>query len=191
PSLPARTTKVLIALVRSRPDQLAYASTGLGGLTHLATELLASMAQLKMIHVPYKSTGAAMADMVSGQCQLMVGSLLGTVTFFQTGKLRPLAVTSTQRWPTQPKLPTVAETLPGYEAVVWYGLLTPKGTPQSVIDRLNAEVNRILQDGAIRKSLEAQGMATSGGTPAKFGERIRADYQRWVKVVKEASIRVE
>lgn len=191
PSLPSRTTRELIDLARSRPGQLIYASSGMGGATHLVTELFASMAKIKMIHVPYKSTGPATIDLVAGHCQLMVGSLLGTVAHFTSGKLRALAVTSAQRWRSQPKLPTVAETVPGYETVVWYGLWVPKGTPQPIMERLNATVNKILQEGDMKKTLEAQGMAASGGTPAKFEERIRSDYERWVKVVKESNIRIE
>lgn len=191
PSLPPRTTKELIDFVRARPGKIAYASSGLGGLTHLGTELFASMAGLKMIHVPYKSTGAAMIDLLSGQVPVMIGSLLGTVTYFESGRLRPIAVTSAQRWPSQPKLPTVAETLPGYETVVYYGLLAPKGTPQPVMDQLNAEVNRILQDGGVKKGLEDQGMAASGGSAAKFAERIRTDHQRWLKVVKDSGFKIE
>lgn len=191
PSLPVRTTQELIDLARARPGQLIFASTGVGGATHLVTELFASMAKIKMIHVPYKSTGLATIDVVAGHCQLMVGSLLGTVGHFRVGKLRALAVTSAQRWYSQPKLPTVAETLPGYETVVWYGVWVPRGTPQAIVERLNATVNRILQEGEMKKTLEAQGMAASGGTPARLEERARKDYERWVKVVRDSNIRIE
>ncbi len=191
PSLPVKTTKELIALVRSKPGELVYASSGVGGLTHMATELLASMAKLKMIHVPYKSTGAAMADLLSGRAQLIVGSLLPTFPYFKTGKLRPLGVTTAKRWYSLPDVPTVAEAVPGYEVELWFGVMAPRGTPQSIIDQLNGAVNKMIQDADMKKNLEAQGMAPSGGSPAKFGERIRKDYDRWVKVVKEAGIKPE
>ena len=191
PSLPVRTTRELVDLARARPGQLSYASTGIGGATHLVSELFASMAKIKMVNIPYKSTGLATVDVMTGQCQLMVGSLLGTVAHFRSGKLRALAVTSAQRWYSLPELPAVAETLPGYETVVWYGLWVPTGTPQPIVERLNATVNRILEDGDIKKWLDKQGMAASGGTPARLAERARKDYERWVKVVKESNIRIE
>ncbi|HEV7803943.1 MAG TPA: tripartite tricarboxylate transporter substrate binding protein [Burkholderiales bacterium] len=191
PSLPSKTTKEFIALARAHPGQLVYASTGIGGLTHMATELFDYMAKIKMVHVPYKSTGAAMPELLSGQVQVMVAGMLAARPFFDSGKVRALAVTTAQRWPALPAIPAIAETLPGYEAGTYYGILAPKGTPQPIVDRINAEVNRILQDGGIKKTLEAQGMAPSGGTPAKFGERVKKEYDGWVKVVREAQLKVE
>lgn len=191
PSLPSKTTKELIALARSKPGELVYASSGVGGLTHMATELFNSMAKIKMIHVPYKSTGAAMADLLAGRAQLIVGSLLPTLPHFKTGKLRPLGVTTAKRWYSLPDVPTVAETLPGYEVELWFGVMIPRGTPQPIIDQLNGAVNRMVQEADMKKNLEAQGMVPSGGPPAKFAERIRKDYDRWTKVVKEAGIKPE
>jgi tripartite-type tricarboxylate transporter receptor subunit TctC len=191
PSLPSKTTKELIALARSKPGELVYASSGVGGLTHMATELFNSMAKIKMIHVPYKSTGAAMADLLAGRAQLIVGSLLPTLPHFKTGKLRPLGVTTAKRWYSLPDVPTVAETLPGYEVELWFGVMIPRGTPQPVIDQLNGAVNKMVQDADMKKNLEAQGMVPSGGPPAKFAERIRKDYDRWTRVVKEAGIKPE
>ena len=191
PSLPSKTTKELIDLARAHNGQLVYASSGTGGLTHMATELFASMAKIKMVHVPYKSTGAAMPELVSGQTQVMVAGMLGAQPFYESGRLRAIAVTTAKRWPSLPKLPAIAETLPGYEAGTYYGMFLPKGTPQPILDRLNAEVNKILQDGGIKKSLEAQGMAPSGGTPAKFGERVKKEYDGWVKVVRETHLKIE
>ena len=191
PSLPSKTTKEFIAMVRSKPGELVYASSGVGGLTHMATELLASMAKLKMIHVPYKSTGAAMTDLLSGRAQLIVGSLLPTVPHFETGKLRPLAVTTAKRWYSLPNVPTVAETLPGYEVELWFGVMAPRGTPQPIIDQLNAAVNKMVQEPEMKKNLDQQGMVPAGGPPSRFQDRIRKDYDRWVRVVKEAGIKPE
>jgi tripartite-type tricarboxylate transporter receptor subunit TctC len=191
PSLPVKNTRELINLARAHKGQLVYASSGIGGYTHLATELFASMAGIKMIHVPYKSTGAAMPELVAGQTQVMVASLLGAQPFYESGRLRALAVTTAQRWHSLPQLPAVAETVPGYEAQTYYGMFVPKGTPQPIVDRLNAEVNKILQDGGIKKTLEAQGLAPSGGTPAKFGARARKEYDGWVKVVREIGLKIE
>jgi tripartite-type tricarboxylate transporter receptor subunit TctC len=191
PALPVRTTRELIDLARTRPGQLSYASTGIGGATHLVTELFASMAKIKMVNVPYKSTGLATVDVMAGQCQLMVGSLLGTVAQVRAGKLRALAVTSPRRWYSLPDIPAVAEALPGYETVVWYGVWVPKGVSQPIVERLNATVNKMLDDADIKNWLEKQGMAASGGAPARLEERARKDYERWVKVVKESNIRIE
>ena len=191
PSVPTHTTKELIALARSKPGGLSYASTGVGSITHLSTELFLNMAKIKMVQVPYKSTGAAMSDLVSGQIPLIVGSLLPVVPFVETGRLRPLAVTTAQRWYSLPKVPTIAETVPGYESVLWFGTMAPRGTPQPIIDRLNAVLNKALQQPEMKKNLESQGMVGTGGTPQKFGERIRREYDRWVKVVKDANIKVD
>jgi tripartite-type tricarboxylate transporter receptor subunit TctC len=191
PSLPSKTAKEFIALARSKPGELVYASSGVGGLTHMATELMNVMAKIKMVHVPYKSTGAAMADLLAGRCQLIVGSLLPTTPHFKTGKLRPLAVTTTKRWYSLPDVPTLAEAVPGYEVELWFGVMVPKGTPRPVIDRLNGAINKFLQQPDMKKNLEAQGMVASGGTPEQFDKRIRGDYERWVKVVRDANIKIE
>ncbi len=189
PSLPAKTTKELIALARTTKGGLSYAGTGTGGATHLATELFSSMAKIKMVAIQYKSTGAAMADLLSGQVPVIVGSLLPVTPHVSSGRLRALAVTTAKRWHTLPNVPTVAETVPGYEVVLWFGTMAPRGTPQPVIERLNAGINKALQDPAVKKNLEGDGMLPSGGTPQQFGERIRKDYDRWVRVVKETGLK--
>jgi len=191
PSLPAKTTKELIALARTTKGGLSYAGTGTGGATHLATELFSSMAKIKMVAIQYKSTGAAMADLLSGQVPVIVGSLLPVTPHMKSGKLRGLAVTTAKRWHTVPDLPTVAETVPGYEVVLWFGTMAPKGIPQPVMERLNAAINKALGDPAVKKILETDGMIASGGTPKHFDDRIRKDYERWDKVVKERGIKPE
>jgi tripartite-type tricarboxylate transporter receptor subunit TctC len=120
-----------------------------------------------------------------------VGSLLPIVPHLGTGKLRALAVTTSKRWYSLPNVPTVAETLPGYEVELWFGAMTPRGTPQPIIDRLNATINKALETPEMKKNLEAQGMIATPGTPQKFGERIRREYDRWIKVVKESGIKPE
>ncbi|HEV7800676.1 MAG TPA: tripartite tricarboxylate transporter substrate binding protein [Burkholderiales bacterium] len=191
PSLPAKTTKELIALSRTTKGGLSYAGTGTGGATHLATELFSSMAKIKMVAIQYKSTGAAMADLLSGQVPVIIGSLLPVTPHISAGRLRALAVTTAKRWHTLPNVPTLAETVPGYEVVLWFGTMAPRGTPQPIVDQLNAAINKALQDPGIKKSLESDGMTPSGGTPQHFGERIRADYERYTRVVKESNIKVE
>lgn len=190
PSLPAKTTKELIALARTTKGGLSYAGTGAGGATHLATELFSSMAKIKMVAIQYKSTGAAMSDLLSGQVPVIVGSLLPVTPHLSSGRLRALAVTTPKRWHTLPNVPTIAETIPGYEVVLWFGTMAPRGTPQPIIDQLNAGINKALQSAEIKKSLAADGMMPSGGTPQQFGERIRKDYERWSKVAKESNINV-
>jgi len=188
PSLPAKTTKELIALARTTKGGLSYAGTGAGGATHLATELFSMMAKVKMVAIQYKSTGAAMADLLSGQVPVIVGSLLPVAPHLSTGKLRALAVTTAKRWHTLPNIPTVAETVPGYEVVLWFGTMAPRGTPQPIIDQLNAAINKALQSADIKKSLEGAGMIGNPVKPEQFGERIRKDYERWSKVATEAKI---
>jgi tripartite-type tricarboxylate transporter receptor subunit TctC len=191
PALPVKTTKELITLARANPGKLVFASTGIGGLTHMSTELFANMAGIKMIHVPYKSTGVAMPELMAGQTEVMVAGMLGAQPFYTSGRLRALAVTTPRRWPSLPNLPAIAETLPGYESGTYYGMFVPKGTPQAIVTRLNAEVNKILQDGGIKNTLEAQGMAPSGGTPAAFTGRVKKEYDDWVKVVRVAKLKIE
>lgn len=189
PSLPAKSVKELIALARSTKGGLSYAGTGTGGATHLATELFSSMAKIKMVAIQYKSTGAAMSDLLGGQVPVIVGSLLPVTPHVAAGKLRALGVTTAKRWHTMPDVPAIAETVPGYEVVLWFGTMTPRGTPQPIIQALNAAINKGLQDPAIKQSLERDGMTPSGGTPQDFDQRIRKDYERWTKVVKEVGLK--
>jgi tripartite-type tricarboxylate transporter receptor subunit TctC len=188
PSVPAKTTRELIALGRARPGDLTYASSGMGGMTHLATELFQRMAKIKMVHVPYKSTGAAMADILSGQAPIIIGSLLPVIPQLKAGKLRALAVTTEKRWHSLQEIPTVAETLPGYDVTLWFGAMGPRGIPQPIIDRLNGAINEALKQPDVAKRLADDGMIATGGAPKVLGDRARKDYDRWVALVKEANI---
>jgi tripartite-type tricarboxylate transporter receptor subunit TctC len=191
PSLPPRTTREFLALARGTKGGLTYASTGVGSITHLTTELLMNVGKFKMVHVPYKSTGAAMTDILSGQVPVIVGSLLPVVPHLKSGRLRALAVTTAKRWYSLPDTPTLAETLPGYDVELWFGTMAPRGTPQPIVDRLNAAVNKALQLPEMKKNLEDQGMVPTGGTPAAFTGRVRRDYDRWLKVVSSAGLKPE
>jgi tripartite-type tricarboxylate transporter receptor subunit TctC len=142
-----------------------------------------------MVAIQYKSTGAAMSDLLGGQVPVIVGSLLPVTPHLPTGKLRALGVTTAKRWHTLPDVPAIAETIPGYEVVLWFGTMTPRGTPQPIIQQLNAAINKALQDPAVKQTLERDGMTPSGGTPQDFDRRIRQDYERWTKVVKEVGLK--
>jgi tripartite-type tricarboxylate transporter receptor subunit TctC len=190
PSLPAKTTKELIALARTTKGGLSYAGTGTGGATHLATELFSLMAKVKMVAIQYKSTGAAMSDLLSGQVPVIVGSLLPVTPHLKTGRLRGLAVTTAKRWHTLPDVPTIAETVPGYEVTLWFGTMAPRGTPEPIMKQLNAAINKALGSEDIKKNLAGAGMIGNPVTPEQFGKRIRDDYERYVKVAKEANIQI-
>jgi tripartite-type tricarboxylate transporter receptor subunit TctC len=191
PSLPPKTTKEFIALARAKPDGLTYASTGMGGATHMATELILSMTNTQMVGVHYKSTGAAMSDLLAGQVPIIVGSLLPVTPHVNTGKLRALGVTTAKRWYSMPDVPTIGETIPGYEVELWFGAMAPRGVPQAIVTALNSAVNKVLQEPEMKKNLDAQGMIPTGGTPQQFNDRIQREYTRWVKVVKERNIKVQ
>ncbi len=192
PSLPPKTAKELIAMAKAKPGALTYATSGMGGLTHMATELLLSMTGTQMLGVHYKSTGAAMTDLLSGQAPIIVGSLLPIVPHAGPGgKLRVLAVTTAKHWYSLPNVPTLAETVPGYEVELWFGAMAPRGTPQPVIDALNSAINKILQEPEMKKNLDAQGMVPTGGTPQQFNDRIQREYARWTKVVKDRGIKMQ
>jgi tripartite-type tricarboxylate transporter receptor subunit TctC len=191
PSVPVKTTRELIALTRAKPGQLAYASAGIGGITHLATELFARDAKIKLIHVPYKSTGAAMTDLLSGQVPVIVGSLLPMVPYIEAGRMRPLGVTTAKRWYSLPDIPALAEVLPGYDVELAFGALAPRGTPQAIIDTINAAVNGALAQAEMKKNLETQGMLGTGGAQQRYVERIRRDFDKWSKLVRDANIKQE
>jgi tripartite-type tricarboxylate transporter receptor subunit TctC len=143
------------------------------------------------VHVPYKSTGAALPDFLSGVIQVYVGNVSPLLQHIQQGKLKLLAVTNEKRWPLLPDVPTIGETLPGFAADPWFGLFVPRGTPQNVIDSLNAAVLKAQADAGVKKNFEGQGMMPRGGTPAEFQAIVRKDYERWVKVVQKIGFKPE
>jgi len=187
PSIPARTVKELIA--HAKQGNLSYGTGGTGSITHLATELLALRGGVKWLHVPYKASALALVDLVAGQTQFIVGSMLPTLPHVRSGRLHGLAVTTAERWPATPNFPTVAETYPGYDVELWFGMWAPKGTPPAVVARLNEAVNRALREPDVEKSLAAAGFRITGGTPQRFDERIRKEVARWNKVVAAAGVK--
>ena len=192
PSVPANNLKELIELARRQPDKLSYASAGSGSITHLASELFLDMARIKIVHIPYKGTGPALNDTIAGSTQLIFGSVSTTLQFIKSGRLRGLAVTTPRRISALPDLPTVAEAaVPGYEVVLWHGLVAPKGVPRPIVDRLNREANEVLKAKEMEDLLATDGVAPAGGTSDKFRAVIKADIERWRGVVKQASIKVD
>ena len=191
PSVPANSVAEFVALAKANPNKYSYGSSGNGGLTHLVSEMFCDMAGVKMVHVPYKSTGAAMPDFLSGTIQVYVGNVSPLLPQIQAGKLKLLAVTNAQRWPLLPDVPTIGETVKGFAADPWFGLFVPRGTPQPIVERLNAAVNRIQAEDEVRKNFAGQGMLPRAGTPAAFNEVVRQDYARWLKVVQDIGFKPE
>ena len=192
PSVPANNLKELIELARRQPDKLSYASAGSGSITHLASELFLDMAKIKVVHIPYKGTGPALNDTIAGSTQLIFGSVSTTLQFIKSGRLRGLAVTTPRRISALPDLPTVAEAgVPGYEVVLWHGLVAPKGVPRLIVDRLNREANEVLKAKDMGDLLATDGVAPAGGTPEQFRAVIKADIGRWRGVVKQANIKLD
>jgi len=188
PSLGVKSAKALIALGKARPGTLVFASGGTGTAGHLAAELFKSMAGLQMAHVPYKGSGPAMADLLGGQVGLFFDNMPSAYPHVKAGKLVALGVTTAKRSAAAPDISTIAEAaaLPGYEATNWYGFLAPAGTPRLIIDKLNAEILRILQMPEVKAKLAAQGAEVIGNSPSEFGEIIRAEIPKWQKVIKES-----
>jgi tripartite-type tricarboxylate transporter receptor subunit TctC len=187
PSLPG-SLKGLLDLARDKPDHLSYASPGVGGLTHLATELLLHMSKVRMLHVSYKGAGVAMPDLLAGRTPILMTPPIGLMPYFRSNRLRALAVTSAARMPELPDVPSVADTVPGYVVMTWYGLFAPGGTPRAIVTKLNSTLNKILGERELKKSFEIQGIETTGGTAERLAKIIRDDYERWSKVVKDAGI---
>jgi tripartite-type tricarboxylate transporter receptor subunit TctC len=189
---PAKTLQEFVALAKSKPGALNYGSTGVGAANHLVAELFASKAGLKMTHVPYRGTALAVGDLVSGQLNVVFGDPISVLPHIKSGKLRPLAVTSLERSPVAPEVPTVAESgYPGFEALAWHGILAPARTPPAVIQKLNAEFVKALADPATRELLEKQAMQTVGNSPEAFAAFIQKDIATWKAVAAAANVTVE
>ena len=192
PSVPAKTLRELIDLAKQQADKLSYGSAGTGSITHLASELFLEMAKIKVTHVPYKGTGPALNDAIAGNVQLIFGSVATTLQYVKSGRLRSLAVTTPRRIAAAPEVPTVAEAgLPGYQVILWHGLVGPKGMPRAIAERVNREVNEALKAKDMEQLLSTDGVSPAGGTPEQFQTQIKADIERWRTVVQRAGIIVE
>jgi tripartite-type tricarboxylate transporter receptor subunit TctC len=192
PSLPVKSTKELIALAGARKGQLTYASSGTGGPQQLAGELFKSMAKVDITHVPYKGTGPAEVDLIGGHVQVMFATIISAAPQVAAGKMRALAITSKERSPAFPDLPTVSEAaLKGYEATSWWGVLAPGRTPPEVINKLNADIVSVLQMAEPRSRIMTLGGDPVGNTPQQFAALLQEELGKWAKVIKEANIKID
>ena len=191
PALPAKTVKELIALAKRRPGELLFPSAGNGSSSHLGGELFKASAGIDIQHVPYKGSMQGMVDLISGRMQLMVNPLPEMIPFVESGKLRAIAVTGLNRSAVMPDLPTVAETLPGFEVTTWNGLMAPAATPKDIIAKLNTEVVKLLKVPATAKRMNEIGLDTIASTPEQFAEHLRKETVKWAKVVKAAGARID
>lgn len=191
PSLPAKSVEELIALAKGRPGQLNYASSGSGGAPHLAAELFNSRAGVKLIHIPYKGSGQSFTDLLGGQVPITFTTLTQGLQYVRSNRLRALATLGAARTPVLPEVPTVSETLPGYEVVNWFGLVAPAATPREVIAHLHREIVSVLRMPDVKEKLAAQGTDPVGSSPEEFGAFMTAETAKWALVIKEANIRAE
>jgi tripartite-type tricarboxylate transporter receptor subunit TctC len=192
PSIPVRSVKELIALARTRPGQLDYGSAGQGSASHMAMELFKSMSRVDIVHVPYKGTGPAMIDLLGGHLPMMFDVVLTTLPYMKSGKLRVLGVSSLQRAEVAPDVPTIAESgLPGFEALVWFGLVAPAGTAQEIVNRLSSEVSAIVRQPKLRETFTVQGLTAVGSAAAEFSAKIKKEHEVWGRVVREAKIKLD
>jgi tripartite-type tricarboxylate transporter receptor subunit TctC len=192
PSVPAKTVQELIALAKSKPDRLSYASWGLGSSNHLASELFKYTAKIEIVHVPYKGSGAAMPDVLAGNVQMTFDSTLASVPHIRSGRLRPLGIAALKRSSVLPEVPTISEAgLDGFEAGSWYGFLAPARTPRDVVLKLHAEIMRALKLPEIQERLAALGTDPIGNKPDEFAAQLKRDIEKWGSVVKAAGIQAE
>jgi tripartite-type tricarboxylate transporter receptor subunit TctC len=191
PSLPVKNTKEFIALAKKRPGEIVYGSSGNGSYVHLTMALLASMTNTKMVHVPYKGGGPVNIAIAAGEVQSVIATIASLVPNLNAKRVRPLAVTSDKRTTQYPKVPTIAETIPGYEFTAWVGSFVPKGTPKPVVDKLNAEIRKALADPGVASKLTAQTLDPMPMTPEQFAARLKSDYDKYEKVVKISGAKID
>ena len=191
PSVPAKTVPEFIAYVKANPDKVNVASSGNGTSIHLSGELFKMMTGIKMTHVPYKGSAPMLTDLLAGQVQVTFDNLPSSIGHIKAGKLRALAVTTAKRSPELPDVPTVAESVPGYEASAFFGFGVPHGTPKEIVDKLNHEINEALKDPGMLKKLGDLGGIPVSGTPADFGKFLTAETAKWAKVVRAANLSIE
>ncbi|MBM3356185.1 MAG: tripartite tricarboxylate transporter substrate binding protein [Betaproteobacteria bacterium] len=186
----AKTIKDLIALAKSKPGAVTIGSAGIGTQTHLAAENFLYTARIDATHVPYKGEGPALTDLVGGQIQVLTPNLAASIGFINQGRIRALGVTSRQRTPQLPNVPTVAETLPGFENLGWFGLVAPAGTPKAILDKIYADLVKVLQSADIKRRFDELGMVPVGNTPAAFGKAMKEESARWAVIIRERKLAI-
>lgn len=191
PAVAAKTVPELIALARAKPGTLNFASSGNGGVSHLTGEYFKSLAGIQMQHVPYKGDTPMIADLVAGRVSLAFGTAVAFLPYVQRSALNALAVTNAKPSPVAPNLPTVAQTLPGFEALQWFGILMPAGTPREIVSRLNAEIVKTLRLPEVRERLQSMGIEVVGNTPGEFGAFMRDETAKWGRIVKESGAKID
>ena len=191
PSLPVQTVPEFIAYAKANPGKISMASSGVGAMAHMSGELFKLMTGIDMIHVPYRGTGPALTDLLSGQVQAMFSSVSGAMEFVKTNRLRALAITTAARSESLPNLPTIGEFVPGYEANGWNGIGAPRDTPVAIINQLNREINEILIDPRMKVRLTDLGSTVLPGPPADFGKLVAEETEKWGKVIRAGKIRAE
>ena len=191
PTFPPKTVKEFIDLAKARPGQISYGSAGYGSQTHLAAENFLFAAKIEVVHVPYKGEAPAIVDTMAGQVPFSTPNLAAAINFIQQKKLRALGVTSKQRSPQLPAVPAVAETLPGFENLGWFGFLVPAGTPKEVIDKIYRDTGKALEAADIKSRFEGLGMAPVGNSPADFTKYVREETERWGKIVRERKLQID
>ena len=191
PKVRLKTFDEFLAYVRQNPGKVDYASSGNGSGQHLFAAMLASMAGLKMNHIPYKGSAQATTDLLAGQVPVSIPGTAGMMGHIKAGKLRPLATTGAKRAEALPDVPAIAETLPGYEAYVWMGLLAPKGTPQPVVDRLHRELVAVMALPEVKAFYAGHNLEIVASTPAEFGRFFRAEKERWAKVIRDTGAKID
>jgi tripartite-type tricarboxylate transporter receptor subunit TctC len=192
PSIPAKTVPELITWIKANPDKANYASSGPGSSLHMAAELFMNMSGTKMQHIPYKGSSAAHPDLMGGRTMMIFDTISAILQHVKSGAVHGLAVTTLERSPAAPELPTISEAaLPGYDATTWGGILVPAGTPKDIVAKLNTAINAALQMDDVKAKLTGAGIQIQGGTPEKFGQVIQHEVDKWAKLVKEAGIKPE
>lgn len=191
PSVPVKTVSELIAYANANPRKLSMASGGIGAASHVSGELFKMMANIDLVHVPYRGSAPALVDMIGGQVQVMFDPLSSSIEYLRSGKLRPLAVTTALRSDALPDVPTVSETLQGYEASNWFGICAPRNAPKAIVDQLNGAINASLAEPGTRKQLADQGGTILSGSPADFGSLLAGETEKWARVVKFAGLKPE
>jgi tripartite-type tricarboxylate transporter receptor subunit TctC len=191
PSVPARNTAELIALAKSSPGKLNYASVGPGSAVHLALELFKLTTKVNMVHVPYKGGGPALNALIAGEVQVTATSMVPTIPHAKAGRVRMLGITTVKRVAALPDVPTIGEAVPGYEVIHWYGMWCPKGVRESIVSRWNSQVAKVLLTEEMKNRTRGEGLELAGGPPAEFGAVLRRDIEKWRRVIREAHIKRE